>query len=54
VTYAVMCFANHLALAFAGGKIRRFLSSERRIVAVRRVLGTLFIGFGAALASASR
>jgi threonine/homoserine/homoserine lactone efflux protein len=54
VTYAVMCFANHLMLAMAGGRIRRFLSSERRIVAVRRVLGTMFIGFGAALAGASR
>jgi homoserine/homoserine lactone efflux protein len=54
VTYAVMCFANHLLLAFAGGRIRRFLASERRMIAVRRVLGALFIGFGAALATASR
>ncbi|WP_088344936.1 MULTISPECIES: LysE family transporter [Rhodomicrobium] len=54
LTYAAMCFANHLMLAFAGGKIRRFLSSEKRITTVRRALGTLFIAFGAALATASR
>jgi threonine/homoserine/homoserine lactone efflux protein len=54
VTYAGLCFLNHLVLAFAGGKVRRFLSSEKRIVAVRRVLGSMFIGFGAALATASR
>jgi homoserine/homoserine lactone efflux protein len=54
VSYALMCFANHLLLAFAGGKIRRFLASERRMIAVRRVLGSLFIGFGVALASAGR
>lgn len=54
VTYALMCLANHLLLAFAGGKVRRFLSSEGRLIAVRRVLGTLFVGFGVALASAGR
>jgi threonine/homoserine/homoserine lactone efflux protein len=54
LTYAALCFGNHLLLAFAGGKLRRFLSSERRMTAVRRVLGTTFIGFGAALATASR
>jgi threonine/homoserine/homoserine lactone efflux protein len=54
VTYAALCFANHLAIAFAGGKLRRFLSSDRRMTAVRRVLGSMFIGFGAALAAASR
>ncbi len=53
-TYAVMCFLNHLALALASGKVRRLLSSEGRMRAVRRVLGTMFIGFGAALAAASR
>lgn len=54
VTYAVMCFGNHLLIAHAGGKIRRFLSSELRIAAVRRVLGSMFIGFGAALAMTNR
>ena len=54
VTYAVMCFLNHLLLAFASGKLRRFLSSQQRMLAVRRMLGTMFIGFGAALAAASR
>ncbi len=53
-TYSAMCFANHLMLAVAGGKVRRFLSSEGRMIVVRRVLGTMFIGFGAALAAANR
>ena len=54
VTYAGLCFLNHLMLAFASGKVRRFLSSQKRMLAVRRVLGSMFIGFGAALAAASR
>ncbi len=54
MTFAGLCFCNHLFLAFAGAKMRRFLSSERRVLAVRRALGGLFIGFGAALAFSSR
>jgi threonine/homoserine/homoserine lactone efflux protein len=54
VTYAIMCFGNHLLLAQAGGRIRFLLSSEKRMKAVQRVLGSLFIGFGAALSAASR
>jgi homoserine/homoserine lactone efflux protein len=54
LTCALMCLSNHMFLAFAGGRIRRFLSTEKRIVAVRRVIGSVFIGFGAALAAATR
>lgn len=54
LTFGTMCFFNHLLLAFAGARARRFLSSERRMLAVRRALGTLFIGFGAALALSAR
>ncbi len=54
LTFATMCFFNHLFLAFAGSRARRFLSSERRLLAVRRVLGSLFMGFGVALALTSR
>ena len=54
ITFAVMCFCNHLFLAYAAGRARRFLASERRLVAVRHALGTLFIGFGAALALTAR
>ncbi len=54
VTYAGLCFLNHLAIALAGGKVRRFLSSERRVLIMRRSLGVLFIAFGAALAAAKR
>lgn len=53
-TYAGMCFLNHLALAFAGGWMRRMFASERRMRNLRRTLGAMFIGFGAALATASR
>lgn len=54
VTYAALCFANHAAIAFAGGHMRRFLTSARRMLWVRRITGTLFVGFGTALAAASR
>ena len=54
MTYAGLCLANHLLIAFAGGKIRQLLLSEARMIAVRRVLGATFIGFGAALAAANR
>lgn len=54
VTYAALCFANHAAIAFAGGHMRRFLTSAKRMLWVRRVTGTLFVGFGTALAAASR
>ncbi|MDX2264477.1 MAG: LysE family transporter [Hyphomicrobiales bacterium] len=53
-TYAVMCFINHLMIAAAGARVRRFLQSERRMAHLRRALGAMFIGFGAALATASR
>lgn len=54
VTYAGLCFVAHLLLAFAGGHVRRFLSSQPRVLAMRRTLGALFIGFGAALATAKQ
>ncbi len=54
VTYAALCFANHAAIAFAGGHMRQSLTSARRVRWVRRITGGLFVGFGAALATASR
>ncbi len=54
ITFAFMCFCNHLLLAYAGSRARRFLTSERRMLAVRRALGTLFICFGTALALSLR
>lgn len=54
ITFAVMCFCNHLFLAFASGRARRFFASSSRMRALRRVLGTMFLGFGAALALSSR
>lgn len=54
LTYATLCWANHAAIAFAGNSVRRFLTSEKRLKITRRVTGSLFMGFGAALATASR
>ena len=54
VSYAIMCFGNHLLLAQAGGRVRLLLCSERRMKATQRALGSLFIGFGAALGAATR
>ncbi|MBO0343639.1 LysE family translocator [Roseibium sp. CAU 1637] len=53
-TYATLCWANHAGIAFAGNSVRRFLTSEKRLKMTRRLTGGLFIGFGAALAGASR
>jgi threonine/homoserine/homoserine lactone efflux protein len=52
LTYGAMCFFNHMLLAYAGGHVRKFLSSERRVLALRRALGVMFISFAAALAAA--
>jgi threonine/homoserine/homoserine lactone efflux protein len=52
LTYGVLCFFNHMLLAYAGGHVRKFLSSERRLRALRRVLGVMFLSFAAALAAA--
>ncbi|MES0811131.1 LysE family translocator [Roseibium sp. SCPC15] len=54
VTYAALCFANHAMIAFAGNHLRKFLTSARRMRWVRRVTGGLFVGFGTALATATR
>ncbi|MCX2721948.1 LysE family translocator [Roseibium salinum] len=53
-TYAALCFLNHATIAFAGAHMRRFLTSARRMRWVRRITGGLFVGFGTALATASR
>ncbi|MFD2206821.1 LysE family translocator [Kiloniella antarctica] len=54
ITYAALCFLNHLVIALMGGRLRNFMSDIRRIRIVRRVLGATFVGFGALLASAQR
>jgi len=53
-TYAFMCFVNHALLGLFGGKIRKALKSATLITRVRKSLGAAFIGFGAALAAATR
>lgn len=54
ITYAGLCLLNHFALAFLGGHVRRFFSSEKRMRALRRSLGGGFVAFGAALAATTR
>ena len=54
LTYAIMCFLNHALLAMFGGKIRKFLTTQKVITRLRKSLGVAFVGFGAALAAASR
>ncbi|WP_419902586.1 LysE family translocator [Kiloniella sp.] len=54
VTYAALCFLNHLIIAVMGGRLRGFMSDIKRIRIVRRVLGATFMGFGALLATAQR
>ncbi|MEH6632331.1 MAG: LysE family translocator [Halopseudomonas aestusnigri] len=54
ITYAALCFLNHLLIALMGGRLRNFMSDIKRIRIVRRVLGATFMGFGAVLASAQR
>ena len=53
-TYGALCAANHVLIAYAGGWLRRFLTSPRRARALRRVTGGIFVGFGAALAASGR
>ena len=54
ITYAGLCLLNHFALAFLGGHVRRFFSSEKRMRALRHSLGGGFVAFGAALAATTR
>ena len=50
LTYGVLCFLVHIALALVAGRLRPWLASRRGAQLVRRTLGGLFIGFGGALA----
>lgn len=54
LTYAVMCWLNHLVLALLGGRMRQFFQSEKRMTFLRRGLGVGFVGFGAAMMTATR
>jgi len=54
ITFASLCYLNHIGLACIATRTRRFLATQRRLDAVRRVIGSLFIGFAAALALSTR
>ncbi len=51
VTYSVLCFLVHIGVGLIAGRVRPWLASNRGARMVRRTLGGLFIGFGAALAA---
>jgi len=53
-TYALLCWLNHATIAVAGNQMRKMIMNPKRLGLVRRVTGGLFIGFGAAMAAASR
>ncbi len=48
-TYAFMCFIVHYAIAYMGEYIRPFFQSSQRLKYLRRVIGSLFVGFGLTL-----
>ncbi len=54
VTFAIMCFGNHMFIAFTGAKVRAYLASARFAQGLRRILGGLFMVFGASLALSAR
>lgn len=53
-TYAAVCWISHLCVALLSGKMRIFITSPRRMRYLRRALGGTFMGFGIALAAATR
>ena len=54
VTYAITCLISHLSVIVLSGRVRRFVSSPKRMGWTRRVISVIFVGFGVALATASR
>ncbi|MCT4655283.1 MAG: LysE family translocator [Cohaesibacter sp.] len=54
LTYAAICMFSHLVVALLSGQFRLFITSQRRLPYLRRTIGSTFVGFGIALAAASR
>ena len=54
LTYASVCLISHLCVTFLSGQLRGFFITQTRLRYLRRVIGTTFMGFGAALATAAR
>lgn len=54
VTFALMCYLNHLLVALFAKHLKTFIKSERRAKFIRRFVGGSFIGLGGILATASR
>lgn len=53
-TYAAICMASHLVVALLSGRFRLFITSPKRMQYLRRTIGATFVGFGVAMAAASR
>ncbi|WP_319529132.1 LysE family transporter [uncultured Cohaesibacter sp.] len=54
ISYAMMCLVSHLSVMILSGRIRGFFADALRMKYLRRGIGLTFIGFGAALAAATR
>ncbi len=54
ITYAAMCMLSHLVVALLSGRFRLFITSPKRMKYLRRTIGATFMGFGIAMAAASR
>ncbi len=54
LTYGGMCFVNHAIVAACGSRLKWLLTSARGQRNLDRVIGTIFIGLGIAMATASR
>lgn len=54
VTYAAVCLVSHVMVALLSGRFRLFITSPKRMKILRRSIGATFMGFGIAMAAASR
>ncbi len=53
-TYAATCLISHIVVALLSGRFRLFITSPRRVKILRRSIGATFMGFGIAMAAATR
>jgi len=54
LTYAGLCYLNHVILAAFGGRLKKHLQSDNTLNWVRRTVGAAFIGCAATLATVNR
>ncbi|MCV6548028.1 MAG: LysE family transporter [Cohaesibacter sp.] len=54
ITYAMVCLISHIVVALLSGRFRLFITSPKRMKILRRSIGATFMGFGIAMAAATR